>query len=80
MHSKNNDRRLRKFLIDMFNLIFGKGHESDYFWQHVLFKQCEAKFDIETAIAYHESTTQELGEILSRERVNHQALYFNLMS
>ena len=35
MHSKNNDRRLRKFLIDMFNLIFGNGPESDHFWQHV---------------------------------------------
>ena len=32
------NRKISKFIIDIFNLIFGKGTETDHFWEQVLFK------------------------------------------
>lgn len=71
-------RRIREFIIDIFNLIFGKGQETDHFWEQVLFKQCAIKFELDAAIAYHDfPETKE--EILCHERVNLRALYFTLV-
>lgn len=36
--ARNMDRRIRKFLIDILNLIFGRGQETDHFWQELLIK------------------------------------------
>lgn len=38
--TRDMDFRIKKFMIDMLNLIFGKGEETDYFWNEILFKQC----------------------------------------
>jgi hypothetical protein len=35
---KDMDRKTRKFIVDMLNLIFGKGDETTYFWDFILFK------------------------------------------
>jgi hypothetical protein len=32
------DRKTRKFIVDMLNLIFGRGDETNYFWEFILFK------------------------------------------
>ena len=36
--TRDMDFRIKKFMIDMLNLIFGKGEETDYFWREILFK------------------------------------------
>jgi hypothetical protein len=38
------------FLIDIFNLIFGKGEENQYFWQNILLNHVNQTFHIDETI------------------------------
>ena len=69
------DRKTRKFIVDMLNLIFGKGDETAYFWDYILFKQCSEQFALDEAIKYHEYLDGK-DEILNKERINLNALFF----
>lgn len=62
----------------MFNLIFGRGEESDYFWEHLLFPRCSEYFRIEQAIRHH-STQDSVEDILNKERINMNALFYALL-
>jgi len=72
------DKKTRKFIVDMLNLIFGCGEETDYFWDHMLFKQCSEHFGIDEAIKYHEYLDGK-DEILNKERVNLNALFYAIV-
>ena len=43
-------------MVDMLNLTFGKGEETDYFWDSVLVPECIEYFKIQDAMQYHQST------------------------
>ena len=62
---RNMDERIKKFIIDALNLIFGKGEETDHFWNEILFKQCVEYFGLDEAIDYHEYPDGQ-DEILNR--------------
>ena len=38
------DKKCKKFIIDIFNLIFGKGEQTHHFWSNILFKQVNETF------------------------------------
>ncbi len=40
----------KEFLIDIFNLIFGKGEENQYFWQNILLNHVNQTFHIDETI------------------------------
>jgi hypothetical protein len=43
---KDMDRESLEFLVDMLNLIFGNGEETDYFWENMLLPECIKYFEI----------------------------------
>ena len=49
---RDMNKKALKFIVDMLNLIFGVGEETDYFWEHMLFKECAEHFGIDEAIKY----------------------------
>lgn len=63
------------FLVDMLNLVFGKGEETDYFWDEVLMKQTVKYFKIEEAIKFH-NLNETVEENISRKSLNLNALFF----
>ena len=65
-------------MVDMLNLVFGRGEETDFFWDEMLFKQCSEHFGIDEAILYHEYLDGK-EEILNRERVNLNALFYAIV-
>lgn len=72
------NKETHMLLVDMLNLVFGCGEETDYFWDEILFKQCSEHFGIDEAIRYHENLDGK-EEILSRERVNLNALFYAIV-
>ena len=63
------------FLVDTLNLVFGKGEETDYFWDEVLMKQTVKYFKIEEAIKFH-NLNETVEENISRKSLNLNALFF----
>jgi hypothetical protein len=43
---KDMNRESLEFLVDMLNLIFGEGEETDYFWDHMLLPECVKYFEV----------------------------------
>lgn len=43
---KDMDVATREFMIDMLNLIFGRGEETDYYWDQILILECSKQFEI----------------------------------
>ena len=44
-----------EFIVDMLNLIFGRGEETDDFWKEIILPQCLNYFKVQDAIQYHHS-------------------------
>jgi len=38
------NKKCQKLLVDFFNLIFGGGEETDYFWTNILEKKVNEQF------------------------------------
>lgn len=53
-HERNMDKKALKMIIDFLNLIFGKSKQSDFFWEEILIKRCQEKFDLVAAETYYE--------------------------
>lgn len=66
-------------VIDILNLIFGRGEETDLFWSNYLVVQCVSKFEFEEAIAYtgYDGTVERL---INRSEVNLVALFWVINS
>lgn len=71
------DKKSRKFLVDMLNLIFGRGEETDYFWQQMLVPETIAKFKVQEAMKYH-NYQDNISELISRKKANLNALFFSV--
>ena len=67
-----------KFIVDILNLLFGRGEETDYFWDHLLFRECMHTFGINEAMRYH-SYQDGIDQILNRQKVNLTALFFAIV-
>lgn len=67
-----------KFIADVLNLVFGRGEETDYFWDQMLFRECAITFGIREAMQYH-NYQDGIEQILNRARVNLTALFFAIV-
>ena len=65
----------REFLIDMLNLIFGRGDETDYFWDQILIPECSKQFELQQALEYC-GIQESIDDIISRKEINMNALFY----
>jgi hypothetical protein len=71
------DLKVCRLLVDILNLIFGKGEETDYFWDKMILPACKEQFKVDEAIKYHEyHDSLKANELISRKNVNLNALFY----
>jgi len=51
--NRDMNRKTLKFVVDILNLTFGKGKETDYFWDSYLMPETIKNFKITEAMKYH---------------------------
>lgn len=72
---KDMNRESLEFLVDMLNLIFGVGEETDYFWDHMLIPESIKYFEVKQAMDYC-SCQDNLDDIISRKNLNLNSLFY----
>lgn len=72
---KDMDRESLEFLVDMLNLIFGNGEETDYFWDNMLLPECIKYFEIQQAMEYT-NCQDSLDDIICRKTMNLNSLFY----
>ena len=53
------NRKCQKFLVDIFNLIFGSGKETDDFWTNILEKKVNEQFQVKETFDYYDITAED---------------------
>lgn len=72
---RNMAKKSQKFIVDMFNLIFGRGEETDQFWDFYLIDECKSYFKIQEAMRYNQFQ-ESIDEVISRKKTNLNALFY----
>ncbi len=57
--NKDMNRKCQKFLVDIFNLIFGSGKETDDFWTNILEKKVNEQFQVKETFDYYDITAED---------------------
>jgi len=71
------NKKTLKFVVDMLNLIFGRGEETEYFWDQMLIPECLKTFYVLEAMKYH-SYQDSVSELVSRKKANLNSLFYSL--
>lgn len=81
------NKKCQKFLVDVFNLIFGSGQETDDFWTNILEKKVIEQFQVKETFDYYDLTAEDKDianktssfYITSKEKVNLNTLFYALI-
>ena len=68
----------KESIVDILNLIFGHGLETDYFWEYLI-EECKQQFQIAEAMKYNH-IPGEIDEFITKDKVNLVALFYAFKS
>ena len=72
------NRKTLKFVVDILNLTFGKGKETDYFWDSYLMPETIKNFKITEAMKYHQYQ-ETIDIVISKSAANLNAMFYALV-
>ena len=72
------NKKTLKFIVDILNLTFGKGKETDYFWDSYLLPETIKNFKINEAIKYHQYQ-ETIETVITKSFANLNAIFYALV-
>jgi hypothetical protein len=72
------DKKTKKSVVDMLNLIFGQGPETDYFWEYLI-EESKQQFQIIQAMKYNH-VPGEIEEFITKDKAHLPALFYAFKS
>lgn len=76
--AEDMNRICLEFLVDMLNLIFGKGNETDMFWSQYLVPEVFNRFKVEEAIKYSQQH-DNYEFLINKKNINLNMMFYSFV-